>query len=175
MESHGQQIKAKDLGTAYRRYIGLQVSHFGAASMLAKFSEHLAGDPSGTSFTVPVIAIKQIRGRGASWMGITNVLKDLAAGQSPSGEDEDIENRKVKYEQALREIIKTTSGDSPAFKQFRRLIDGGSSKTLHEIKAVVHCEIVLAALLKFGEVLPADMLTDRLRKILVVRSCLVYV
>jgi hypothetical protein len=144
--------------------------------MLAKFSEHLAEvDPTGPLFTAPVIAIKQVNGKGASWLGITMLLKDLAAEQNPSGKDEDIENQKVEYEEALRAIITTTDGNSLAFKQFRRLIDGGSPETLQEIKAVVHCEIVLAAMLKFGQVLPAGMLTDRLRKILAVSSCLVYV
>jgi hypothetical protein len=40
MESHSQQTKAKNLEVAYRRYVGMHVSYFGAASILSQFSEY---------------------------------------------------------------------------------------------------------------------------------------
>jgi hypothetical protein len=61
----------------------------------------------------------------------------------------------IEYELIVWEVVKTTSGISPAFKQCRQLVDGSGSllDRLHDILAVVHCEAALSTLLKFSQVL----------------------
>jgi hypothetical protein len=173
MESHGQQTKAKNLEVAYRRYVGMHVSYFGAASILSQFSEYLAAQELGEApFAARIINTEQRRGQ-VSLHGIIELLKRLAAEQSPSGQ-KDIEDRAKKYEEVVRAVAHTP-GISSAYAQVRKLFDGsgGSPQKLHNLMGAVHCETELAGLLRFGKMLPASMLTGSLREVLQVRvSCM---
>jgi hypothetical protein len=51
-----------------------------------------------------------------------------------------------------QEIVEASGGLSIVFKTFRRLIDGPKTTIPWKLDATVHCEVALASLLKFGEV-----------------------
>jgi hypothetical protein len=180
MESHGHQVKANNLGVAYRRYVGMHVSYFGAAAILSQFSKYLATQALGRApFTVRIINTKQ-KLLQVSLQGITNLLKHLADEQNPFSQDEDNKLEVIEaqmkdtkeYEEIIWAMVKMTSGIPSAYMQFQKLFDGsgGSPTTLHNIMAVVHCKTELATLLKFGMALPASVLTGCLRELLLVRS-----
>ena len=166
-----KQMTADDLGTAYRKYIGIQVAHFGAATMLKRYSRHLSRTDPASTFEAPFITVKRLQGK-ISWSRVTQLLKDLAVDENTSGEIEDSERRWRQYEKVIWDIA--TLAPSAASKLFRKLIDGsgGSCDDADaEVMGAVHCELALAIILKFGKMLPTtDILTDHLRELLAVRN-----
>jgi hypothetical protein len=141
MESHGQQVKANNLGVSYWRYVSMCVSYFGIAAILLQFSEYLVTQALGRApFTVHIINTKQKLGK-VSLQGITKLLKCLADEQNPFGQDED--NKVIEaqmkdmkeYEEIIWAMVKMTSEIPSAYAQFQKLFDGssGSLTTLHNI------------------------------------------
>lgn len=170
-DSHEQLIKGRNLGTAIRRYIGVQVSHFGAASLLRTYARHLSKvDPTGPEFRAPLIAINHIGGE-VSWSGITQMVKGLVVEQNPDATVKDIQEQQAELERVIRVVAK--AGTSSVHKLFRKLIDGGPPQTV-KVSGAVHCEVALAAMLKFGKMLPKGTLTDSLHAQLAVRIFLIY-
>jgi hypothetical protein len=174
MESHGQIIKRQNLGAAYRRYVTIHVAAFGAVLILRRYCAVRSQDPEtmNTAFQAPCIAVQKSEGLGVSWSGITRLLQRLAV-QNSSDENDAIQKRKVEFEDVIRKVAtESVPSSCPAFKQFRRLLDGGSAERVWPIKAAVHCEVALAAILKYGTVLLPGMKNDKLHEQIMVREVL---
>lgn len=68
------QMPEDNLATAYKKYICIQVAHFGAAAILMQYS----------TFQAPFITVKRLGGE-ISWSRMNQLLKDLAVDENTSG------------------------------------------------------------------------------------------